>query len=42
MKMKIPKKCPACGSARIEVVGNTFYCKNCGYLNKKHFPIRTK
>jgi len=42
MKTQRPKKCPACQSARIEVVGNTFYCKNCGYLNKKHCPIRSK
>ena len=42
MKTQRPQKRPACQSSRIEVVGNTFYCKNCGYLNKKHCPIRSK
>jgi len=39
--MKRPKRCPACKSARIEVVGNTFYCKNCHYINNKN-PIQIR
>jgi len=33
-----PQKCPHCGSKRIEVVGNTFYCKKCHYINNMN-PI---
>ena len=30
-----PKKCVVCGSTRIEVSGNTFVCKKCGFVNKE-------
>ena len=28
------KHCPICGSSRVVTTKDTFYCKNCGYLNK--------
>jgi len=30
-----PKACPVCKSKRIEVMGTTFYCKRCGFINKE-------
>ena len=37
-----PKKCPVCNSTKIEIVGSTFYCRKCGYLNKEYPEVRKK
>lgn len=36
--MKIPKKCPACKSTRLEPsIDNGFFCKKCGFVNKRRY-----
>ena len=42
-KIKIKRrKCPACGSTKIQVSGNTFYCKKCGFINREVIIERRK
>jgi len=37
-----PQKCPNCHSTKIQVSGNTFYCKKCGFINREVIIERRK
>ena len=41
--MNRPQKCPHCNSSRVVVIGKSFYCRKCGYVNNTNpIIIRSK